>query len=251
MERRTDTKYLRAEQYADSSNLSARISIHQRFSTNRQPLFSWLFERMELEDGMRVLEVGCGAGTLWRENVERVPVMSLVLTDASEGMLRDARRALAGVRGVAWGVADVQSLPFSDGAFDAVIANYMLYHVPDLARAVSELRRVVRPGGVLFAATFGTANMRELHEVVGARRFADLFGLESGLVALRSDFDEVTVERFPDGLVVTELEPLLAYAESMIGADGLTDDQRAELARRVAQPGGFRITKDAGLLTAR
>lgn len=250
MSRPTDTEYLRTEQYADSRNLDARIALHERFSMNPQSLHSWLFERMELADGMRVLEVGTGAATLWKQQRGRLPVMSLTLTDVSDGMLRDARRGLGDVRGVDWAVADVQRLPFADGVFEVAIANYMLYHVPDLALGVSELRRVVRPGGSLFAATFGTANMRELHEVLGAETYADAFGLETGQAALRANFDDVAVERFPDGLVVTELEPLLAYAASMIAVDSLSDATRDELARRVAQPGGFRITKDAGLLTA-
>jgi len=127
----------------------------------------------------------------------------------------------------------------------------MLYHAPDLSLAVAELRRVVRAGGSLFAATFGAAHMRELHELVGATRYADDFGLESGLAPLQSHFDEVTIERFPDALVVTELEPLLAYAASMIAVDELDAATRDELARLVAEPGGFRITKDAGLITAR
>src|SRR4051794_13547265 len=227
--RRADTDYLRRDQYADSSKLAARISIHDRFSTNPQSLHTWLFERMELEDGMRVLEVGAGAGTLWRVNRDALPVLSLTLTDVSEGMLRDARGALAPLRGIEWAVADVQRLPFADAAFDAVIASFMLYHVPDLALAVSELRRVVRSGGSLFAATFGTAHMRELHQVLAAERYADAFGLDSGVVALQRDFDEVTVERFPDALVVTEPQPLLDYAASMIGADSLGDAERNEL----------------------
>jgi SAM-dependent methyltransferase len=249
--RRSDTDYLRREQYANSNNLTARITIHERFSTNPQSLFSWLFERMELEDGMRVLEVGAGAGSLWVANRARLPVLSLTLTDVSEGMLRDARRALADVVGFDWAVADVRRLPFPDGVFDAVIANYMLYHVPDLPSAVAELRRVLGTGGSLFAATFGAANMRELHEVLGGERYADAFGLESGQAAVRAQFDEVQVERFPDALVVTELEPLLAYAASMISVSALDEATSQELARRVAQPGGFRITKDAGLITAR
>lgn len=61
--------------------------------------------------------------------------------------------------------ADAQALPFRDASFDAVIANHMLYHVPDIPRALGEVRRVLKPSGFCYAATMGVANMREVDEL--------------------------------------------------------------------------------------
>ena len=78
-------------------------------------------------------------------------------------MVDQARQSLAAhARPLAYAVADVQALPFADERFEAVIANQVLYHVPDRERAMSEIRRVLRPGGRLYAATLGHNYLHEL-----------------------------------------------------------------------------------------
>src|SRR4051794_3247217 len=140
----TDQRYLRGEQYRDSGNLRARMTIHERFSINRRGWHRWVFDQVDLPAGARVLELGCGPGRLWQENADRLPpAWRLTLTDYSPGMAREAREGLR--TGLPPGaltvlVADAQSLPCPDRAFDAVIANHMLYHVPDRARAYAEVR---------------------------------------------------------------------------------------------------------------
>ena len=77
---------------------------------------------------------------------------------------------LARSRGVDARVGDVQEPPFEDASFDVVVAAWMLYHVPDLDRAVAELARVLRPGGRLVATTNAADHLQEMLELAGARR---------------------------------------------------------------------------------
>jgi SAM-dependent methyltransferase len=93
----------------------------------------------------RVLDAGCGTGE-FAERAARVLGCEVVGVDQSERMVEVTRG-----RGVEALVADVQDLPLPDASFDAVSANWMLYHLPDLDRALSELARVLRPGGRLVA----------------------------------------------------------------------------------------------------
>lgn len=74
-----------------------------------------------------------------------------MLTDISPAMVDAAREQLADVRGVKFECADIQNLPYPDASFDVVIANMMLYHVPDIACGLSEVRRVLRRDGRFFA----------------------------------------------------------------------------------------------------
>jgi DNA-binding transcriptional MerR regulator len=203
-----------------------------------------------------VLEAGCGTALLWRRNLERIdPTWTLTLTDSSPGML-DAARTGLGDR-AEYLVADLQELPFEDGSFDVVLANHMLYHVPDRPRAFAEVARVLVPGGSFHASTNGRGFMQELVELVGPRwRFAqhmEDFGLETGRGQLEPFFADVRVEGFENELAVTEVEPVLAYVRSSpsFPAHGDLDDVRAALEEAIGRDGVFRITSRAGLISCR
>jgi SAM-dependent methyltransferase len=261
VDRFRDTAYLCERQYGDSAKLQARITIHERCSTATRGWHEWIFDEMApvLVSGARVLEVGAGAGTLWAKNAARLPPIDLVLSDVSAGMLDDARDTLVGiVPGVRWLVADAQRVPFPADSFDVVIANAMLYHVPDLSQALAELRRALRGGGTFFASTFGASHFCEVHALLdelGAQReqhIGDRFQLESGHDALTRVFDDVAVHRYADGLVITDGDLLADFLASMIGVetiDAAVLDARAHAL--ASQPGGWHVTKDGGLLVAR
>jgi SAM-dependent methyltransferase len=260
-----DRRYL-ASQYRDASNLNARIELHLRFSTNSYGLWRWIFDRFDLPPACRILELGCGPGDLWRENAGRIPEgWEIVLSDYSIGMVRRARKNLASCgRRFRFAEADAQAIPFADGTFDAVVADHMLYHVPDRAKALREIRCVLKPGGRFFAATNGRGHMRELVEL--AERFdpspdardsgglsAMTFTLENGGAQVAAHFADVALHKYEDALLVTEEEPLVAYLLSgWMGVDAertaaLREFVRVEMERR---GGTFRIAKDAGIFTA-
>lgn len=256
-----DQRYLRGEQYRDSGNLRARMSLHERFSTNSYGWQRWVFDHLALVPGSRVLELGCGPGRLWLENADRLPVgLRLTLSDYSLGMAQEAWQNLhAAAPAVPIMVAnvDIQAIPFADASFDVVVANHMLYHVPDRPRALAEVDRVLAPGGRFYAATNGEGHMRELDDLIvaagGERRpgVRLAFRLENGEAELAHAFRHVTLARYDDALVVTEAAPLIAYALSMAPADTL---DRERLARTVehllATEGAIRITKDTGIFVS-
>jgi ubiquinone/menaquinone biosynthesis C-methylase UbiE len=252
-----DLAYVK-DQYRDGTNLDARIALHARFTTAPRPWTAWVFDHLDLQCDARVLEIGCGTGLLWRRNRERIPASwRLMLTDFSFGMVETARAAGVVANFVQ---TDAQAVPFPDEYFDAVIANHMLYHVPDLLRALLEIRRVLKPGGKFFATTNSIAHMREVDELTS--RFgihpgsATLtFTLENGEPILAKHFASVRRIDFTDTLVVTQVEPLAAYVFSMSSAQkirGNEDEQqlRQLIAERIAREGAFRITNAAGLFVA-
>jgi SAM-dependent methyltransferase len=185
----------------------------------------------------------------------------MVLSDFSPGMLRRARHGLtASSASITFAVADVQAMPFRGNSFDAVIANQMLYHVPNRRGALSEIRRVLRPGGRLYAATLGHSYLRELRQMlaqVGVDASgidaASEFGLENGMEQLAPHFQQISLNRYDDVLVVTEVEPLVAYALSTSCAEALRPRLR-EFTRvvelEIAQKGAIRMRKESGLFEA-
>jgi len=108
-----------------------------------------MLEGMSLAPGQAVLEVGCGPGTDVFDLVDIVgPDGRLVGLDASEAMIAEARRRASERQlPVTFEVGEVQALPFPDAAFDACRAARLLEHLPDAARALSEMARVTRSGG--------------------------------------------------------------------------------------------------------
>ena len=258
-----DSARILREQYKDGSNLSARIRLHQRFSTNRYGFFRWMFDRIQIPENARVLELGCGTGLLWRGFAQAPRGWRVILTDMSAGMLSEARGNLAQLgRSFTYAQADAQAIPFRDESFDAVIANHMLYHVPDIPRALAEVRRVLKPSCFCYAATMGLASMREMDDL--AARFFSIqrmtgsaakFGLESGDAYMRHAFSEVKLERYPDSLAITEAAPLMDYICSMRVRTRITDEQiaalRAHVESEIAAHGEIRMTKDTGMFIAR
>lgn len=257
-------EYLRNEQYADGTNLRARQDLHARFSTNPQGWQRWVFEQLSLPSEARILELGCGPGALWRENAERIPPgWQVTLSDFSPGMLAEARASLAALpRPFRFQVVDAQAIPLADATLDGVIANHMLYHVPDIDRALAEIHRVLRPGGRLYAATNGARHMREL-EALMRRMAPDLpaipvasapFSLENGGEQLAAHFAHVELRRYEDALLVTEAEPLVDYVASIVATWRRLGEKRAEFARLVEQEiaahGAIRIGKETGLFVA-
>ena len=156
-----DPKIVSSE-YASEDGLRARASVYEGVSgpDARDTVFQAIAECRP----RRVLEVGCGWGEL-AERVARDLSADVVAIDLSPRMVELARE-----RGVDVREGDAQALAFADGEFDCVTANWMLYHVPDLDLALSELARVLAPGGRLVAATNGLYHLGELWSLVGRDR---------------------------------------------------------------------------------
>lgn len=108
-----------------------------------------LVERARLQVGWRVLDLACGTGVVTRVAAPVVgPTGQIVASDLNEGMLAEARARDADGAPVQWRQADAADLPFLADEFDAVLCQQGLQFVPDKAAAMSEIRRVLRPGGV-------------------------------------------------------------------------------------------------------
>ena len=218
-------------QYATDGNLAARQRLWS--GSRREPpfeLFGWVLDQVGIVagDSRRVLDVGCGNGSYERVLAERGHVGPRVALDLSAGMLTQTPEA-------ARMQADVQLLPLADSTFDVVLAPHMLYHVPDVAAAACEARRVLRPGGVFVAVTNGEANLAELGQLIEAAvgtswklvRPSDRhFSLENGAGPLAAAFARVErVDCPPSAVVVADVDAVVDYVASV------ADHYEAEVGR--------------------
>ena len=264
MSKFTDQQYLTSDQYRDASNLDARAVIHKRFSTNPYGWMTWVFDSLlKLPEDAKILELGCGPGYLWKENINRIPAgWSITLSDLSSGMLDAAwRNLIVTGRAFQFKEIDAQSIPFENESFDAVIANHMLYHVPDRPKAIMEIKRVLKPGGILIATTVGENHMKQMLEWYAQvhvskiwESFANPFSLENGLEQLKPYFPDVVFSRYEDDLEITEVGPIMAYIRSGMRVSELSEDELAKLENgledELKEKGKIFISKDSGLFEA-
>jgi SAM-dependent methyltransferase len=192
---RLDNPMLVRWEFASEERLEKRNALHKRLVEGIDAE-EVLFAAVEEFAPKRVLEVGCGAGAT-AERVRDELGAEVIAVDASERMIELTRQ-----RGIESYVGDVQELPFGDAEFDLVFAGWVLYHVLDRERAISECARVLRPGGRFVTSTLADENMSDLWDYLGSPRIRSLgFSTANGAEQLERHFAQVEA-REAEGVVV-------------------------------------------------
>ena len=242
------------DQYKTAERLNRRISLHDRYSVNKQGFGNWIFERYRFRNGNSILELGCGTASMWVRK-ELPEGCTLYLTDLSEGMLDAARKHTAHLRQARFQRTDIQDIPFEENVFDHVIANMMLYHVPDIQLGLEEVRRVLKPGGTFYCATYGENGvMAYLSDLLGRFGVHDplnrRFTLQNGDLTLKQHFSFVSRADYPDALAVTDPEDLADYLYSLGSMANLNPAYRPEIVdalRKEMKDGVLTMPKEYGM----
>ena len=248
------------EQYKTSNGLNTRISFHEKYSTNKFGYGNWIVSNYKISEGMKVLELGCGTGSLWMGHDDIIDKLGkLVLTDLSAGMLETARKNIGDRDNTAYQVADIQDLPFEDTSFDMVIANSMLYHVPDLDKGIKEVRRVLKSDGVFCCATLGENNfVEQLAEWFrldgGSFSPNHNFTMQNGRQKLGIAFSDIEARPYRDSLHITDVDDLVNYLASLASLKILNDVPFEKLKETIlehAVNGVVDLPKEYGMFIAR
>ncbi len=260
-----------SQQYADSENFRVRVETHLRYGERTSDTFAeWLLTHIAADHHMLIADVGCGPGNYHPALVSTGA--RVVALDLSPGMARDAREQAA-TNGYALDVivASAEHLPLRPSAFDRVMANHMLYHVPDQAAALREMHRVAKPGARVVLATNAANDIRRLYDV--HRDVAASCGyVARDIGPLRFNLDDLPLVRceFPDAqrlvredaLVFTDADgPTRYYASYFVDAiehrpadnghrEPMIEAFRTEVAAIIARDGVFRVPKSAGCFIA-
>ncbi|MBC8061624.1 MAG: methyltransferase domain-containing protein [Clostridiaceae bacterium] len=257
-----DSRWL--EQYENASNLKSRIRIHELFSTNKKGWMEWYFKQLNIPLKSKVLELGCGDGSFWYKNIDKIPKgWEITLTDFSQGMLRDAKKTLENKKVTfQFKKVDAEDIPYEDESFDAVICNHVLSHVSDIDKVLGEIYRVTKDGGHIYASTVGQNHMKEMRDIIEDFDSKDItteswgltekFQLENGYEKVNKFFKAVELVRYSDNLVVTEARPLIDYIFSVPGnVKQIFNEEKLNklidyLENQILKTGGIFITKDTG-----
>lgn len=247
------------EQYKNAKNLNDRISLHEKYSTNKQGWFNWLFNQIDFSKVNRLLELGCGNGKLWQENRIDLRNREIFLSDISEGMVEEVRNKLGTDFNCI--VADAEKIPFKDSYFDTIIANHVLFYLNDLNLGLKEIDRVLKSDGILYCSTYGKNHMKEITEIVqnfdsrinlSNHSLYDIFGLENGESILKEYFFNIQRMDYKDSLEITESKPLIDYIMSCHGNQNeilgpRLNEFKEYIEELLKNSGKIVVTKQAGL----
>jgi 2-polyprenyl-3-methyl-5-hydroxy-6-metoxy-1,4-benzoquinol methylase len=260
------------QQYMTDETLRVRHETHERYSVPKIDFPAWVLNYIPWRGGERLLDVGCGTGNYYQPLLERVPDVKYHGLDFSTGMLKKHPAMEKSMLG------DAQDLPFADNSFEVVMANHMLYHVPDIDRAIKECRRVLKPDGIMVTATNSQHTMPEfqvlfrraivLLSAPGAATPAQppmpahsLFALENGTRHLARNFYAVVRYDLPGSFVFPSIDPVMAYLEStrqlrepQLPRGVVWDDvmmiMRQQITHLINHFGELTVNKVSGLLIA-
>jgi SAM-dependent methyltransferase len=267
----TGRRFLTQKAYADDSKIRARMAIYQyaegaASARGRTSAVAW--------DGTQVVaDVGCGSGFDLRPLVTGGRCRLAIGVDLSAGMLH-GMDDLRGSGRLALVQGDAQRLPLADQVADVGLAMHMLYHVPDIPAALSELRRIVKPGGTVLASTNSARHLAEMDGLLDAAVRAQLgrkegtlsppprFSTENGQALLEEHFPSVTLHQREVPLLIPAPAPVVAYLDSLrepvmaslrdrVDYDAALDSVAAAVESEVREHGHFRTASRAGVFVCR
>ncbi len=251
----------------DASNLNEGVKLMDRFSTNRYGWYPWVFDNMKIKKKDKVLEIGCGNGVLWAKNMDNLhESIEVTLTEICEDMINEAKSNLRdNSKRFNFIITDLTSLPFDDNSFDVVIANHILFFMKDIDLALAEIKRVIKPNGVVYCSTIGSNHLKELQELMlsfssNIRIYEDKlsykFGLENGEKILSKYFNNVEKVLYDDKLIVNDTNNILEYIYSIPGnildiIDSKKKEFEGYIKKIIDKNGEIHITNSLGLFKAK
>ncbi|MBZ0276794.1 MAG: class I SAM-dependent methyltransferase [Anaerolineae bacterium] len=210
--------------YLNDEALRIRHETHDRYSDPQVDFTAWALSCVQWRGDEYVLDVGCGPGRWQQRLMEKHSGIRYYGMDLIANMVinHPARQSVV--------IGDAQRLPYPDGKFDVVMANHMLFHVPDIDSTLHEFRRVLKPGGLLMTSTNSQHNLPELQvllrraitllvppgtaQVQPQQPASSRFTLESGTRQLAHHFFAVVRHDLPSLFKFPSADPVVDYLDS-------------------------------------
>jgi SAM-dependent methyltransferase len=208
---RLDNPLLVRWEYASEERFAKRDAIFHELLQGSNPE-DVAFEAVAEGKPKRVLDVGCGLGGLAERFAKEIGA-DVKAIDTSARMVELTR-----ARGIDAQVADVEQIPFADGEFDCIFAGWVLYHVPDLEKALSECARVLKPGGCFVASSYFETNMSELWDLIEGLGPRDplSFSHTNGVELLQKHFAKVDQRDIESTVVFPDTASMRDFVASTI-----------------------------------
>ncbi|HEX2980646.1 MAG TPA: class I SAM-dependent methyltransferase [Anaerolineaceae bacterium] len=247
-----------------TEGLNLRIYIQEKFGTRGESWLAWIFERIRQAAGQRILDLGCGPGTIWVYNAAQIPeTWQVILSDADIEMVREARGALeAFPRAFLYCTNEAGAIPLADASVDLLLAIGLFDIVPELPATMAEAWRVLAPGGRVLAATGSNHHLHELEALIKPiepsaqlGKTSSRFSMENGAEQLSSRFRVLEQGMYTDTLTFTNPTPILMYYQSESDLARRLKGKRLDellgrIRREIETQGSLRVTVEKGTFLA-
>ncbi|WP_252237217.1 methyltransferase domain-containing protein [Clostridium sp. ZBS17] len=253
------------EQYNSDENLNLRTNLHS-YNINNIDWDKWCFQKMNLLKCSKILELGCGVGKLWIKNQDFIDENSeIILSDFSPNMLKCAKNNLENLDcKFKYKKINAEDIPYDDESFDVVIAEHMLYFVTDIEKALSEIKRVLKPNGIFYVTTNSCNSMIELNKLaekfdpnldINNNGLSSRFDLENGEKMLKKYFNNIESEILEGKIILDKAEPVVSYKASTIQGNSILVGKKREeftkyLEKYIEENENIEITTKAGIFKA-
>jgi len=252
-----------------TSDLLTRIDIHNKYGG--RDIDQWMLELLKLQKGMKILDVGCGAGKQCLSFYNHLNGNADITGgDVNAELLSQARQEIA-KRGAAIKVIDLnfnEHFPLDDNIFDLASCCFAIYYAENMPFTISEMHRVLKPGGRLFTTGPMPENKKLFYDIIreatgkaippmpGSSRYGSEI-----LTTIKAQFSSVDVHIFENPLTFNAVQPFVDYTRASLSEDRKLwtsffkekeDFERimqqiSEVAsRRLAQDGKLVMTKVVG-----
>lgn len=244
-------------QYKNPDKLNIRIRLHQLYSTNKEGFNNWIVKYYDIKKKSSILELGCGTGITWKDNTHLLQdCKEVYFTDLFEGMIKEARANIGEHSNIHYEVVNAEDLIYEDERFDIVIANMMLYHIPNLDKALSEIRRVLKKNGIFYCATYGENGVESfINQMLSIQRERQhTFTLQNGKDILEKWFSSAEKLEYDDKLLISNYSDLVEYIQSFKEMNEWQNYSYEELYRLISnyeKQGIIEISKEYGMFVSR
>ncbi|MDR3594556.1 methyltransferase domain-containing protein [Clostridium sp.] len=230
------------EQYKSDKNLNIRSNLHN-YNTNKIDFDKWCFNQINFSENSKVLELGCGTGKLWFKNKDNIDKnLDITLSDFSRSMIKIAKGKLKDVpHEFSYEEINAENIPYENESVDIIIAQHMIYFIPDIEKALGEIQRVLKPKGTFYVTANSCESMKELNKLaekfapnlgLDSNGYSERFDLEHGRGMLEKYFSKVDVEILDGKIIVDEAEPVVSYKASTIqGSAILVGEKKKEFTK--------------------